>query len=403
MKSYDLVVIGGGPGGIFGALTARERGMKVALLEKNKRIGNKILIAGSGKCNLTHKGNPKDFLDKYGENGKFLKEALNKFSPKSLRDFFQEKGLPLELVEESGKYFPNTFKSLDVINLLQKELEKSGVEIITQVTVKEVEKKESFIIKTDKGDFFSKNLLIATGGKSFAGVGTTGDGYIYAKSLGHKIKPPKPALTPIFIRDYKFSELSGVSFKNIEINFWKENKKILSKKGDVLFTHTNLSGPGILDNSRYVENGVTIQLNYLNMEFSKLLEIFLNESRENGKQSTKRFLLNLQLPERFVKTVLGYLEIEESKKIAELSKEKRDLLLKEFTEKRNEITRVGDFEVAMVTKGGVALEEINPKTMESKIVKGLFFAGEVVDIDGDTGGYNIQGACSMGVLAGRNM
>ncbi|WP_418964235.1 NAD(P)/FAD-dependent oxidoreductase [Cetobacterium sp.] len=404
MNRFDLIVVGGGPGGIFAAITAAQRGFKVALLEKNKRIGNKILVAGSGKCNLTHIGKPKDFLTKYGTNGKFLKEALNKYSPESLKEFFKESGLPLTLVEESGKYFPETFSSLDVVNLLRGKMLNLKVEIIENLKIEKIEKTlDEFKVNTDLGTYLCKSLVLATGGKSYPGTGTTGDGYVMAKELGHKIIPPKPALTPIYVKDYIFQELSGISFQDVEIIIWKDNKKVIEKRGPVLLTHTNFSGPGILDNSRYVENGSFLEINYIDKDYESLNRELIDETNRDGKKAIKRVLLKYFLPERFVKTVLNRIDIDENLKLAELSKEKRESLAKYLTSNRMEITKVGSFEMAMVTRGGVSLDEVNPKTMESKKVKNLYLVGEILDIDGDTGGYNIQAACSMGVLAGKSM
>ena len=404
MNEFDLIVVGGGPGGIFTAITAAERGFKVALLEKNKRIGNKILVAGSGKCNLTHTGKPKDFSDKYGLNGKFLKEALNKYSPEMLKTFFRENGLPLVLVEETGKYFPETFSSLDVVDLLKRKMMTLGIKIIEGIKIESIQKNlELFSIFTDKGLYKCDNLVLATGGKSYPGVGTTGDGYVMAKELGHKIVPPKPALSPIYVRDYFFQELSGISFQNVKITIWKENKKVIEKKGAVLLTHTNFSGPGILDNSRFVESESQLEINYIGKEYEILNKELIEEMNKDGKKTIKKVLSYYFLPERFIKTILSILEISEELKMAELSKEKRESLVKLLTSNKMEITKVGSFEMAMVTRGGVSLDEVNAKTMESKKIQGLYLVGELLDVDGDTGGYNIQAACSTGVLAGKSM
>lgn len=404
MNRFDLIVVGGGPGGIFTAITAAEKGLKVALLEKNKRIGNKILVAGSGKCNLTHTGKPKEFLDKYGMNGKFLKEAINKYSPEMLKNFFKENGLPLVLIEESGKYFPQTFSSLDVVHLLKTKMESLGVKIVENIKIESLTKSgEEFIITTDRDTFISDNVALATGGKSYPGVGTTGDGYVMAKELGHKIVPPKPALTPVFVRDYMFEELSGISFQDVKITIWKENKKIIEKRGPVLFTHTNFSGPGILDNSRYIENGSFLEINYVDKDFETLNREIIEEMNRDGKKTVKRVLNNYFLPDRFIKRVLSLAEIPEELKLSELSKEKRENLVRILASNKMEVTKVGSFEMAMVTRGGVAIDEVNQKTMESKKVSGLYLVGEILDIDGDTGGYNIQAACSMGVLAAKSM
>ena len=404
MNRFDLIVVDGGPGGIFTAITAAEKGLKVALLEKNKRIGNKILVAGSGKCNLTHTGKPREFLDKYGMNGKFLKEAINKFSPEMLKTFFKENGLPLVLVEESGKYFPQTFSSLDVVALLKRKMENLGVKIVENIKIENVTKSEDeFIITTDKDTYISDNVALATGGKSYPGVGTTGDGYVMAKELGHKIVPPKPALTPVFVRDYMFEELSGISFQDVKVTVWRENKKVVEKRGPVLFTHTNFSGPGILDNSRYIENGSFLEINYVDKDFETLNREIIEEMNKDGKKTVKRVLNSYFLPDRFIRRVLSLAEISEELKLSELSKEKRENLVKMLSSNKMEVTKVGSFEMAMVTRGGVAIDEVNSKTMESKKVSGLYLVGEILDIDGDTGGYNIQAACSMGVLAAKSM
>lgn len=404
MNKFDLIVVGGGPSGIFTAITAAERGFKVALLEKNRRIGNKILVAGSGKCNLTHVGKPKDYFDKYGQNGKFLKEALNKYSPEMLKAFFKENGLPLVLVEETGKYFPETFSSLDVVNLLRKKMLSLNVKVIEGIKIESIQKNsDEFSISTDKGLYLCDNLALATGGKSYPGVGTTGDGYIIAKELGHKIIPPKPALTPVYVKDYFFQELSGISFQDVKITIWKENRKIVEKNGAVLLTHTNFSGPGILDNSRFVESESQLEINYIGKDFEILNRELIEEMNKDGKKTIKKVLSHYFLPERFIKTILFVTSVNEELKIAELSKEKRENLVRLLISNKMEITKVGNFEVAMVTKGGISLDEVNAKTMESKKSSGLYLIGEILDIDGDTGGYNIQAACSMGVLAGKSM
>ena len=404
MNKFDLIVIGGGPSGIFSAITAAQRGFKVALLEKNRRIGNKILVAGSGKCNLTHEGKVKDFLVRYGEHGKFLKEALNKYSPEMLRNFFEKNGLPLTLVKETGKYFPETFSSRDVVDLLKKKLLEVKVEIIEEINIETIKKEDQdFILTTNKGLFYSKNLIIATGGKSYPGIGTTGDGYIFAKAFNHKIIPARPALAPIFIKNYEFSSLSGISFQNAKITIWKDNKKVVDKNGPLLLTHTNFSGPVILDNSRFIEGKNEIEINFLNKNYEEFNNEIISEINKNGKKTIKRFLSEYDIPERFIKVILNINEIKEELKLSELSKAKRELLVKSLVSNRSEISKVGGFEMAMVTTGGVTISEINAKTMESKLVSNLYFVGEVLDVDGDTGGFNIQAACSTGVLAGKSI
>ncbi len=208
---YDLIVIGGGPAGIFASIFAKEKGKKVLLLEKMEKIGKKLLIAGSGQCNLTHSGDYKEFLKRYGDNGKFLKRALYKYSPEHMKEFFKEKGLEL-VVNEKGKYFPNTYKSIDVLNLLKKEL--LGVEVRINSEVLGVEKVEDkFLCKTKDDKFYGKNLLIATGGLSIPQTGSSGDGYKFGRNFGHKVEELGPSLTPCYVNDYIYSDLSGISFR----------------------------------------------------------------------------------------------------------------------------------------------------------------------------------------------
>lgn len=402
---YDLIVVGGGPAGIFGAIYASQRGLKVAILEKKNRMGKKLLAAGAGKCNLTHSGEPKDFLNHFGDNGKFLKSSLYSYKPEDLKKFFSDNKLPLVLVEESGKYFPETFSSVDVVNLLYTVCKKNKVYIFENTRVEKLLSIEddNFLIETSGEKFMAKNILLATGGKSYPATGSEGDGYPLAKKLGHLVLEPKPALTPIFVRDYPFTDLSGISFKNAGLELYRENKKVGETKGDLLFTHKNFSGPLILDFSRYIHKGDQVKINYLGVKRSQLEELFLEKASLSGKQGIKRFLSELGAPERFIKKFLKLLNIRDDKKLSEISKKERNSILTGLCEMPFEVSKLGDYSIAMVTTGGISLKEINPKTMESKIVKGLYFAGEVVDIDGDTGGFNIQAACSMGVLAAKSI
>lgn len=402
---YDLIVVGGGPAGIFGAIYASQRGLKVAILEKKNRMGKKLLAAGAGKCNLTHTGEPKDFLTHFGDNGKFLKSSLYSYKPEDLKKFFSDNKLPLVLVEESGKYFPETFSSVDVVNLLYTVCKKNKVDIFENTRVENLLSIEDdkFLIKTSEKKFMAKNILLATGGKSYPATGSEGDGYPLAKRLGHLILEPKPALTPIFVKDYSFSDLSGISFKDASLELYRDNKKVGETRGDLLLTHKNFSGPLILDFSRYIHKGDQVKINYLGVKRSKLEEDFLEKASLNGKQGIKRFLSELGIPERFIKKFLKLLNIRDDKKLSEISKKERNSILTGLCEMPFEVSKLGDYSIAMVTTGGVSLREINPKTMESKIVKGLYFAGEVIDIDGDTGGFNIQAACSMGVLAAKSI
>lgn len=403
MKIYDLIVIGGGPAGIFAAIYAAKKNMSVAIIEKKNNIGKKMLVAGSGKCNLTHQGEINYFLNRYGDHGKFLKNSLYNYKPEDLIDFIESKGLKMQALE-NGKIFPETMRSTDVLNVLIKELKKLKVDIFTDSRVVSSEKKnEIFKIKTDKDIFSGKNLLISTGGKSYPATGSEGDGYKLAQMFGHSIEAPRPALTTVYVNDYPYADLSGISFQKVKIELYRENKKVKEHYGDVLLTHTNLSGPGIIDFSRNFKKGDTLFINFIGKELEDISNELIEASKTNGKQSIKRFFSRYNIPERFLKKLFKIHSIDEDVKLGELSKADRVLLTKKLSKHEFVISRLGNFDVAMATAGGVSLKEVNQKTMESKLVKNLYFAGELLDIDGDTGGFNIQAACSTGVLAAKSL
>jgi len=402
MKTYEYIVVGGGPAGIFSAIYAGSYGIKTAILEKKKRMGKKILVAGSGQCNITHAGEINEFLTKYGSHGKFLRTAIYKYSPKDLQNFFKNNGLEL-VSREDGKIFPITKRSTDVLELLYHLCKKYSVDIIEECEVLSIIYKKKFTLKTNLGDFNSKTILLSTGGITYPQTGSNGQGYRFSKILGHKIVEPKPCLTPIFIKNYPFTELAGISFKDISISIFDGSKKINNSKGDILFTHKNLSGPGILDNSRYMKKGNKISFNFINITPEEFKENFIEYTNIYGKNLIKTFLNTYNLPERFIKNILFKAEICECLKISSLNKKMRDVLGKLLIDYQYEITKLGGIDIAMATNGGISLKEINPKTMESKLITGLYFAGEIMDIDGDTGGYNIQAAISTGVLAARSI
>jgi len=398
LKIYDLIVVGGGPAGIFASIYAAKNGLSVALLEKKNSIGKKILVSGSGKCNLTHQGEVNDFLNRYGENGKFLKKALYNYKVADLIAFIELKGLKMTVME-NGKFFPETMKSTDVLDILIKELSSFGVDTFTNTSVLSAIKEDGvFKVVTEKKNFSGKNLLLSTGGKSYPTTGSEGDGYRIAKNFGHSIVEPRPALTPVYVNDYPYADLSGISFKDSKIELYRDGKKIKEHSGDILFTHNNLSGPGIIDFSRYFKKGDILYVNFIGKEAENLSREFIEASSKNGKQSVKRFLAGYRVPERFLKKLFKMLGIEDDTKLSELPKQNRSLLVNKLSKHEFVVSKLGNFDVAMATAGGVSLKEVSPKTMESKLIKGLFFAGELLDIDGDTGGFNIQAACSMGVL-----
>jgi len=415
-KKYGFIVIGGGAAGLMAAIEASSRGIKTAILEKNSKLGRKILISGAGQCNITNTGTVNDFLKKYGKNSKFLRNSLYNFTPTALVDFYINNGLNL-YTRNDGKIFPESKKAGDVVSLLYDLCRKNSVDIFTENEVISIEKNNDFVVEThgylvethgrasqrgNQNIFYAKNILISTGGITYPHTGSTGDGYKFAKKFGHTIIETKPALSPIFIENYQFKEISGISFKNIEVMILNENnKKIASLKNDLLLTHRNLSGPVILNISRYAQVGYYLQINFVNIGINEMREEFLHSQQENGRRALKNYLKKYNLPSRFISKVLNIINIDENIKIANINKKMRESLLKFLTEYKNKIYKISSS--GMTTAGGINLKEINPKTMESKLVRGLYFAGEVLDIDGDTGGYSIQAAASMAVLAVKNI
>jgi predicted Rossmann fold flavoprotein len=397
----DIVIIGAGPAGLFAAIQCKN--LKVIVLEKNSAPGKKLLISGTGRCNLTHDCKLSDFFDHYGENHRFLKSALHHFTNSDLIRFFNDHGLET-MVDKNGKVFPASQKAQDVLQVLVKVCSRNNVEIRCNQQVAEVVKtKTGFEIKTSSGIFQSKYLVITTGGMSYPTTGSTGDGYHFAKQLGHSVVPPKPSLSPVFIRDYLMASISGVSVQNKAIYLYRANKKISENRGDIGFTHKGLSGPGILDFSRHILSNDVLKVNFTDTNPDEFRNLLIKAAEKDGKTAIQTFLKRYELPRSLVLLILQSINIEPETRLADITKVNRNQLLTAFCEYPFTVEKVGGFNMAMVTAGGVSLDEVNPKTMESKLASGLYFAGEVLDIDGDTGGYNLQAAFSMGYLVGKSV
>jgi predicted Rossmann fold flavoprotein len=303
--------------------------------------------------------------------------------------------------EENGKVFPKSRSSADVLGILTKECRNRGVEIRCGETVTGIEKTgNGFSIITENGTCRSANLVITTGGASYPKTGSSGDGYRLVTSLGQPVTEIAPALAPLLIRPFPFASLSGISFEGARFSIWRNGKKIADHSGDVLFTHLGLSGPGILDASREIRPGDEIRLSFAgNMRREEFAADIAKRAAGNTGWQVSTILAKYPIPERLNRKLLKLSGIPEELKCSQFSGEMRSALVTNCTEFPFTVERLGDFAIAMATRGGVALEQVNPKTMESKIVPGLFFAGEVLDIDGDTGGYNLQAAFSTGHCA----
>jgi predicted Rossmann fold flavoprotein len=401
---YQLIVIGAGPAGLFCALQAAGRGEKTLILEKSPSPGRKLLLSGSGQCNITHNGDILSFIQHYGDNRRFVKPALFNFPNRDLIEFFKDRELAF-VTEPGGKIFPVSRRAGSILDILLKECSTRKVEIRCANPVLDASiYDKGFLVRTEQETLKGKKLVIATGGITYPQTGSTGDGYKLAKKLGHRITEVGPALTAVAIQDYQFSSLSGISFNNVSISLIRANRQVRQHSGDLLFTHCGLSGPGILDFSRYIRPRDTLRISFLpGLDHQQAEEILLTRMQEPGNRQLKKILATFELPDRFVKKLLDLAGINHDQTGAHLSRDARTALLDLLTACPFVVSRLNGIDEAMVTRGGVALDEINPKTMESRLVPGLFFIGEVLDIDGDTGGYNLQAAFSTAALAAKRI
>jgi len=402
MDKYSLVVIGAGPAGLFCALRAAGNGRRILILEKKAHPGRKLLLSGLGQCNITHDEEIGSFLSHYGDNGRFLKPALMNFHNLDLISFFTERGLPL-MTEPGGKVFPRSRKSSEILDILVKDCAAARVEIRCGNPVLEVSVgDDGFSIRTDQGTYRADQLVIATGGLTYPATGSTGDGYIFARTLGHSVTEVSPALAAVTIQDHRFSDLAGISFPDVIISLYRSGQKVRRHTGDLLLTHSGLSGPGILDFSRFIRPGDTLRVSFLpSVDHQRVRETLLSRISASGRARVRTVLTGFDLPERFVNKLLTLARIDPDLTGAHLSRKDRSALIELLTGCPFVVGRLGGVHEAMVTRGGVTLDEIDPKTMGSRLVPGLFFVGEVLDIDGDTGGYNLQAAFSTAALAAR--
>jgi predicted Rossmann fold flavoprotein len=407
-EKVDAIIIGGGPAGSFSAIFSSQRGKKVALIDKNNEICKKLLLTGRGKCNLTNMNEINaQYLSKY-KNGKFLINAFSQFSNIDLFNFFEENGLKLK-IDTGKRVYPESEKAEDVVRVIRKIIDKNKVKIFLKEKVIEIKnEKDFFIVKTDKRFLKSGKVVIATGGKSFPETGSEGDGFVFASKLGHKIIKPVPALCGIEIKEDFVKNWQGINLKNVCVSAFLDNKKIGEEFGEVLFTHYGISGPAILnisgDISENVEKGeIKIIINFKPALNEKILDRRLQrEIKENPNKILRNLFKNL-LPSGIIMEFLKYSNIKPEKKSNQLTKEERKILVNSLLNFKITVKKTRPFYDSMVTRGGICVNEVNPKTMESKIVKGLYFVGEVLDIDGKTGGYNLQACFSTGYVAGINI
>ena len=410
-----VIVIGGGPAGMMAAITAAEYGNEVIIIEKNSDFGKKLLITGKGRCNITSSLYMSDFIKNTPGNGQFLYSAFQNYTNTDIIEFLKRQGL--EVKEERGnRIFPITDKSVDVLNCFKRKINELNIKKLFNTRVEKILIQNNNIlgVRTDKEIIKTEKIILATGGKSYPLTGSTGDGYSIASSLGHKIIPIKPSLVPLIIYEKnECKEMQGISLKNtgIKINDESKNKLIYEDFGEMIFTHFGISGPIILSSSahlvRYKEIDDLMKKRQIKLYIDlkpalteeKLDDRILRDFKEFRNKQFKHSLDKL-LPQKMIPIIIEKSCINENKKVNEITKEERKKLVNCL--KKFELT-IKDFrpvEEAIITSGGINVKEINPKTMESKIIKGLYFAGEIIDVDSYTGGFNLKIAYSTGYTAG---
>ncbi len=410
MKSlllYDLAVVGAGPAGIMAAIRAGQLKKNVVLIERNNSIGKKILISGRGRCNLTNIASLDVFIEKFGRQGNFLRSAFFTFFNHDLIDFFKDRGLELKS-ERQGRVFPVTDKARSVVDVLTACLRENKVDVRYNSRVKGVEKKDGgFCLDFEsQPPVVAKSVILATGGASFKVTGSTGDGFRVAERLGHTIIPLKPGLVPLKTKESWVKELQGLSLRNIRITFRATRKKIVSDVGELMFTHFGVSGPLVLDLSGRVmlllgdNPEVILEIDLKpGLERAQLEKRLLREFSGQGNTQLKNILKSL-LPQRLIKVFSDQLKIDPQKKGNQVTLEERRSIIDLCKGLSLTITGALPIDKAMVTGGGVSTKEIDPRTMQSRIVPGLYFAGEMIDGFAASGGYNLQQAFSTGYLAG---
>ncbi len=399
-----IAVIGGGAAGLMAAGTARENGALVTLFEKNPKLARKVAITGKGRCNVTNNCTPQEFLSNVVTNPRFLYGAINAFSPADTIEFFESRKVRLK-TERGNRVFPESDRAYDIVDALGAYASRCDI-IHGKVTEISVSDGRVNGVRTEKGFFEADSVIICTGGASYPLTGSDGDGYGFARSLGHTVTPLRPALVPIDTCDAFCYELAGLSLKNVALNISLGGKKVFCEQGEMLFTHTGVSGPMVLSaSSRMNEADVSEYTASIDLkpalDASTLDKRILSDFEKYGSKDFVNSLKDL-LPMKLIPTVIEKSGISERKKVYEITKAERQRLcgiLKAFPLKLRAFRPI---EEAIVTSGGVSVKEINPKTMESKIVPGLYFAGEVIDVDAFTGGFNLQIAFSTGRCAGLN-
>lgn len=405
------VIIGGGAAGLMAACAAAEKygGRAVTVIEKNRRPGRKLMITGKGRCNVTNNCDRDTLISNVPANGRFLFSAFSDFGTADTMEFFEKRGVPLK-TERGNRVFPVSDKASDIVDALVNAVNKSGVKILT-AEAEEILTENSAVtgVRTREGEVFAADsVILATGGMSYPVTGSTGDGYKMAGMLGHTVTPLKASLVPLNVKQGFCSRLSGLSLKNVTLTVYESGRKkpVFSELGEMLFTHFGISGPLVLSASAHMRKmGSAEYVAYIDLKpaldeqklDSRILRDFEEEKNRNFGNS-----LDKLLPKSIIPVIISLSGIAPDTKVNQISREQRARLCGVLKALRLDITGFRPIEEAIITGGGISVKEINPSTMESKLVSGLFFAGEIIDADAYTGGFNLQIAFSTGHLAGKN-
>lgn len=395
---YDVIILGAGASGLY--LAAHLYGKKVLIIEKNTRPGLKLLAAGAGQCNVTHTGKAYELATHYGDKSKFVKKAIGIHDNEAVMAYFSLKGVPL-WARDDGKVFPKSMRSKDVLKALLDEVHRFEVPIkLNESVLYCTHDSAHYTVKTTAQTYLCKNLVVATGGITYPQLGATGIGHDIAKAFGHHVVKPKPALAAVYTSSQALKALQGLVLDEVSIRLDRANKVV---SGTLLFTHFGLSGPVIIDHSRYMCSGDVLKVAWVKGEEKEIEQMFLKTVDQMGHLPLNYYMNHLKLNEKIKVLVLESSGLHGEMKLAEVSKTMRQKLMAFLCRYPVRIDHLSGLKEAMATAGGVDTSEVDPKTMASKKMAGLYFIGEVLDVDGDTGGYNLQWAFSSGYAVAQKL
>ena len=417
MENNKVIVIGGGAAGLFAAISAAENGAEVILLEKNDNCGKKLRITGKGRCNVTNDCSTEEFLQNVPTNPRFLYSALSTLSTQDVKDFFEGEGVPLK-TERGKRVFPVSDKAQDIVSALVSACKARGVKIINEkvlsLIIDKIDKDNNYNnakikgVVTERGEYFADAVIVCTGGRSYTRTGSDGDGYAFAKSAGHTVTPLLPSLVPIVCAGKLCPSLQGLSLKNVSLSIINKatKKEVYSDFGEMMFTHFGITGPMVLSASAHIPDIASGKYEAI-INLKPALDEKTLDTRilsDFSKYSNKDLInaLGDLLPQKLIPVTVSLSGIDPRKKINSITREERRALIDVIRGLRLTLIGFRPIDEAIITKGGVSVKEIDPKTMESKKCSGLYFAGEVIDVDAYTGGFNLQIAFSTGNLAGRS-